>query len=56
MVRRVLMKRFSGREIDTAGDGFLAAFDGRARDPLRQGRRIVGRRARPRGAGGRSHR
>jgi class 3 adenylate cyclase len=25
------LKRFSGREIDTAGDGFLAAFDGPAR-------------------------
>ena len=29
-VRRELV-RFSGREIDTAGDGFLAAFDGPAR-------------------------
>jgi class 3 adenylate cyclase len=29
-VRRELT-RFSGREIDTAGDGFLAAFDGPAR-------------------------
>jgi class 3 adenylate cyclase len=29
-VRRELI-RFSGREIDTAGDGFLAAFDGPAR-------------------------
>jgi class 3 adenylate cyclase len=29
-VRREL-ERFSGREIDTAGDGFLAAFDGPAR-------------------------
>ena len=30
IVRRELM-RFRGREIDTAGDGFLAAFDGPAR-------------------------
>ncbi len=30
VVRRELM-RFRGREIDTAGDGFLAAFDGPAR-------------------------
>jgi pimeloyl-ACP methyl ester carboxylesterase len=30
LVRRELL-RFSGREIDTAGDGFLAAFDGPAR-------------------------
>ena len=30
VVRRELM-RFQGREIDTAGDGFLAAFDGPAR-------------------------
>ena len=30
MVRRELL-RFRGREIDTAGDGFLAAFDGPAR-------------------------
>ncbi|HXR12270.1 MAG TPA: adenylate/guanylate cyclase domain-containing protein [Gaiellaceae bacterium] len=30
VVRRELV-RFSGREIDTAGDGFLAAFDGPAR-------------------------
>ena len=29
-VRRELV-RFGGREIDTAGDGFLAAFDGPAR-------------------------
>jgi class 3 adenylate cyclase len=25
------LKRFRGREVDTAGDGFLAAFDGPAR-------------------------
>lgn len=30
LVRRAL-RRFRGREIDTAGDGFLAAFDGPAR-------------------------
>ena len=30
MVRREL-ERFRGREIDTAGDGFLATFDGPAR-------------------------
>ena len=29
-VRREL-ERFRGREVDTAGDGFLAAFDGPAR-------------------------
>lgn len=28
---RVQLERFRGREIDTAGDGFLAAFDGPAR-------------------------
>ena len=31
MVVRELLARFHGREIDTAGDGFLAAFDGPAR-------------------------
>jgi class 3 adenylate cyclase len=30
-VVRQELKRFRGREIDTAGDGFLAAFDGPAR-------------------------
>jgi class 3 adenylate cyclase len=38
-VRRELA-RFSGREIDTAGDGFLAAFDGPAR-AIRCGRAVV---------------
>ena len=38
-VRRELV-RFRGREIDTAGDGFLAAFDGPAR-AVRCGARIV---------------
>ena len=28
---RAQLERFRGREIDTAGDGFLAAFDGPAR-------------------------
>jgi class 3 adenylate cyclase len=28
---RTALERFRGREIDTAGDGFLAAFDGPAR-------------------------
>jgi class 3 adenylate cyclase len=32
--------RFSGREIDTAGDGFLAAFDGPAR-AIRCARAVV---------------
>jgi class 3 adenylate cyclase len=31
MTVREQLKRFRGREIDTAGDGFLAAFDGPAR-------------------------
>jgi len=31
VVVRELLARFHGREIDTAGDGFLAAFDGPAR-------------------------
>ena len=32
------LSRFRGREIDTAGDGFFATFDGhRSRDPLRLG-------------------
>src|SRR5438445_6231703 len=30
-VMRVALERFRGREIDTAGDGFLATFDGPAR-------------------------
>jgi class 3 adenylate cyclase len=34
LVRREL-NQYRGREIDTAGDGFLAAFDGPARGPLR---------------------
>jgi len=38
-VRRELA-RFRGREIDTAGDGFLAAFDGPAR-AIRCGRAVV---------------
>lgn len=40
MVRRELV-RFRGREIDTAGDGFLATFDGPAR-AVRCGGAIVG--------------
>jgi pimeloyl-ACP methyl ester carboxylesterase len=39
-VRRELV-RFGGREIDTAGDGFLAAFDGPAR-AIRCARAVVG--------------
>lgn len=39
MVRRELL-RFRGREVDTAGDGFLAAFDGPAR-AIRCARAIV---------------
>jgi class 3 adenylate cyclase len=35
------LQRFSGREIDTAGDGFLAAFDGPAR-AIRCAKAIVG--------------
>ena len=38
-VRREL-ERFRGREIDTAGDGFLATFDGPAR-AIRSGKAIV---------------
>ena len=40
MVRREL-ERFRGREIDTAGDGFLATFDGPAR-AIRCAQEIVG--------------
>jgi len=36
------LRRFRGREIDTAGDGFLAAFDGPAR-AIRAAAAIVGR-------------
>ena len=43
-IRREL-ERFRGREIDTAGDGFLAAFDGPAR-AIRCGRRSDRRRSR----------
>jgi len=39
LVRRDL-ERYRGREIDTAGDGFLAAFDGPAR-AIRSGKAIV---------------
>ena len=39
LVRRDL-ERFRGREVDTAGDGFLATFDGPAR-AIRSGRAIV---------------
>ena len=46
---RQALARFRGREVDTAGDGFLATFDGPARaDPLRAGRR---RRRTPAGTG-----
>jgi pimeloyl-ACP methyl ester carboxylesterase len=46
LVRRQL-ERFHGREVDTAGDGFLATFDGPARaircaDSLRVGVRALG--------------
>jgi pimeloyl-ACP methyl ester carboxylesterase len=46
LVRRQL-ERFDGREVDTAGDGFLATFDGPARaircaDSLRVGVRALG--------------
>ena len=34
-VVRGQLSRFRGREIDTAGDGFFATFDGPAGDPLR---------------------
>ena len=44
VVRRQLV-RFSGREIDTAGDGFFASFDGPAR-AIRCARAITRRRAR----------
>lgn len=40
MVRREL-ERYKGREIDTAGDGFLAAFDGPAR-AIRCAKAVVG--------------
>lgn len=36
------LRRFRGREIDTAGDGFLAAFDGPAR-AIRAATSIIGR-------------
>ena len=56
LVRREL-ERFSGREVDTAGDGFLATFDGPAR-AIRCGSAIVERSsfARSRGQSGRAHR
>jgi class 3 adenylate cyclase len=41
-VVRSELRRFRGREIDTAGDGFLAAFDGPAR-AVRAGAAIVAR-------------
>jgi class 3 adenylate cyclase len=37
---RTELQRFRGREVDTAGDGFLAVFDGPAR-AIRAGRAIV---------------
>jgi class 3 adenylate cyclase len=37
---RAELQRFRGREVDTAGDGFLAVFDGPAR-AIRAGRAIV---------------
>src|SRR5262245_4713260 len=40
------LARHRGREIDSAGDGFLAAFDGPARSPLRPGDRRHGQEAR----------
>ena len=33
---REVLQHYRGREISTAGDGFLAAFDGLARRPLCQ--------------------
>jgi esterase/lipase len=56
MIRRELV-RYRGRELDTAGDGFFAAFDGPARAircGLRRQRR--GARPRPRHPGGTPHR
>ena len=42
-VVRGCLARYRGRELDTAGDGFFAAFDGPgARDPLRTGDRRGG--------------
>jgi pimeloyl-ACP methyl ester carboxylesterase len=52
-VTRVQLHRFRGREINTTGDGFVASFDGPARDPVCAGDRRCGRRSRtahPRGA------
>jgi class 3 adenylate cyclase len=34
---RESLERFHGREVKTIGDGFLATFDGPARDPVRAG-------------------
>ena len=50
------LERFRGREIDTAGDGFLATFDGPAR-AVRCGQAIARERPRPRdrGPGRRPH-
>ena len=55
-VVRGCLARYRGRELDTAGDGFFAAFDGPARG-IRCARAIVEGRApaRPRGAGGAPH-
>ena len=53
---RALLARFRGTEIDTAGDGFLATFDGPgACDPLRAGDRRGGSAARDRGPGRAPH-
>ena len=54
-IRRELA-RFDGREVDTAGDGFFATFDGPARgDPLRAGDRRGRQAARPRRPSGPAH-
>ena len=53
---RQQLERFRGREVDTAGDGFLATFDGPARGPVRLRDPRLGARGRCRDPGGSPHR
>ena len=56
-VVRAMLGRFRGKEVDTAGDGFFATFDGPARGVrCAQAISFVGARSRDRGPRGRAHR
>ncbi len=56
-VVRHQLERYQGREVDTAGDGFLATFDGPARAIRCASAAVAGRSvARPRDPSGRAHR